>query len=82
VKIKRMQKYTPIEFDNKKFASEIKAKRTMERQIDLNKLAGETNVSIPTLSRLEHGKMPDTLTFAKVCKWLGKSMDSYIKKVK
>ena len=34
-------------------------------------LAEEIEVSAPTLSRIEQGKVPDVDTFLKVCRWLG-----------
>lgn len=33
--------------------------------------AAEVDVSPATLSRIENGHMPDLVTFAKVCRWLG-----------
>lgn len=71
-----------LKFDTVNFSKDVKAKRAMEHGMDLRKLAGETDVSHSTLGRVENKGIPDLLTFAKLCKWLGKSMDSYIKKVK
>ncbi len=34
-------------------------------------MAEEIDVSAPTLSRIEQGKVPDVDTFLKVCRWLG-----------
>jgi transcriptional regulator with XRE-family HTH domain len=36
------------------------------------------NVSAATLSRIEQGKIPDVDTFIRICKWLGKSTDTFI----
>lgn len=33
--------------------------------------AVEVDISPATLSRVENGHMPDLVTFAKICKWLG-----------
>jgi len=36
------------------------------------------DVSFPTLSRIEQGKIPDVDTFIKLCKWLGVSTETFI----
>lgn len=36
------------------------------------------NVSFATLSRIEHGKIPDVDTFIKICKWLEVTTDTFI----
>jgi transcriptional regulator with XRE-family HTH domain len=36
------------------------------------------NVSAPTLSRIEQGKVPDVDTFVSICKWLQVSTDFFI----
>ena len=36
----------------------------------IREVAGEIGVSAATLSRVERGKLPDLLTFQKICKWL------------
>ena len=33
--------------------------------------AGEIGISPATLSRIEHGSLPDLETLGKVCRWLG-----------
>lgn len=70
------------EVNTLQLARDIRTKRTIENDIDLRKLAGETGVSFGTISRLENKRIPDIITLFKMCKWLGKPMDSYIKKVK
>lgn len=70
------------EVNTLQLARDIRTKRTIENDIDLRKLAGETGVSFGTISRLENKRVPDVITLFKMCKWLGKSMDNYIKKVK
>jgi transcriptional regulator with XRE-family HTH domain len=36
------------------------------------------NVSAPTLSRIEQGKIPDVETFIKLCNWLEVSTETFI----
>ena len=36
---------------------------------------GEINAS--TLSRIEHGNLPDLATFLRICRWLGVSPDEF-----
>ena len=36
----------------------------------LREVAAEVDISAPTLSRIESGKMPDLQTFGKLCRWL------------
>lgn len=36
------------------------------------------DVSAPTLSRIEQGKVPDVDTFIKICKWLDVSTETFI----
>ncbi len=43
----------------------------------LREIVWETGVSAATISRIENGKMPDLLTYAMICKWLGVSLDTY-----
>ncbi len=44
----------------------------------LRDAATETGVSAATLSRVLHGKLPDTKTFAALVRWLGVSADLFI----
>ena len=39
----------------------------------------EIGISKPTYSRIENGNTPDALTLLKVCKWLGKNPNIYLK---
>jgi transcriptional regulator with XRE-family HTH domain len=47
-------------------------KLLMERRGDrgIREVAAEIGVSPATLSRVERGKLPDLITFQKICKWL------------
>jgi transcriptional regulator with XRE-family HTH domain len=40
--------------------------------------AGEIGISPATLSRIEHGRVPDIETLGKVCRWLGVDPADYI----
>lgn len=42
----------------------------------LREIAHELQISASTLSRIERGHTPDLETFARLCQWLGVSMDS------
>lgn len=74
-----MSKIKDVEFNHKQFAKDMMVKRLMEREIDLRTMAGETFVSFGTISRLEHGATPDLTTYAKICAWLKKPMETYLK---
>ena len=51
-----------------KFGQRIVVKRAGR---GIRAAALEVDVSPATLSRVENGHMPDLLTFAKICRWLG-----------
>ncbi len=36
------------------------------------------DVSVPTLSRIEQGKVPDVDTFVKICRWLDVPTDTFV----
>lgn len=36
------------------------------------------NVSASTLSRIEGGALPDLLTYVRICRWLGVSLDTFV----
>ena len=55
-------------------ATMIKKKRGDQ---GLRAVAEEIEVSAPTLSRIEQGKVPDVDTFMKVCRWLGVSPEKF-----
>jgi transcriptional regulator with XRE-family HTH domain len=57
-------------------AGMLKSKRGKK---GLRTVSGEIgDVSAPTLSRIEQGKLPDVDTFIKLCKWLGVSTETFI----
>lgn len=62
----------------KHLADQVKAKRAVEERITLEALGVKLKVSRATLSRIENKKMTDLLTYVKVCKWLGITMETFI----
>lgn len=40
--------------------------------------AKEIDISPATLSRIENGNVPDLVTFAKICKWLGEDPNRFL----
>lgn len=66
-------------FDSETLSKSIKTKRIIDLNVDLRKCAKKIDVSAATLQRIETGKMPDVMTLAKICKWLGTNMQDYIK---
>lgn len=57
-------------------AGMVKSKRGTK---GLRTIADEIgNVSAPTLSRIEQGKVPDVDTFIKICRWLDISTETFI----
>lgn len=68
-----------LTFDAVKFSRDIKTKRTIELDIDMRRLSAETNVSHATISRIENKRIPDLITFASLCAWLKKPMETYLK---
>ena len=57
-------------------AGMIKSKRGTKGLRTISEEIG--NVSAPTLSRIEQGKIPDVETFIKLCNWLEVSTDTFI----
>jgi transcriptional regulator with XRE-family HTH domain len=64
-------------FNNKKFAKDLKSIR-QDLGVGVRGLKG-LNVSHSTISRLENGKLPDILTYAKICRWMEKPLETYFK---
>ena len=67
-----------MEFKNVSFSEALLTKRVVKLRIDLRLAAQLIGISYATLSRLENKKIPDVITFAKCCKWLGMKMDDFI----
>lgn len=66
-----------IYFKADDFRKDIIMKRQYINRLSMDDVAKQTLVSKATLSRLERGKTPDLITFAKLCDWLGKNMNDY-----
>ncbi len=63
------------EIDLKRFAAEVRTKRGKQ---GLRATAVEIgDISAPTLSRIEQGNVPDLDSFIRICKWLGRSPQSF-----
>lgn len=70
-------------YDSDSLRKDIRTKRLIEMEGgNLRTAAKKAGVSVSTLCRVENGKIPDLMTYAKVCAWLGISMDKHIKKSK
>lgn len=61
------------------FAIAVKTRRVIYLDIGLREAAAEIGISFATLSRIENSKIPDLLTYAKVCKWLNVDMNLFLK---
>jgi len=71
-----------LEFDGKSFSKKLRQKRLIDLNIDMGTASKEMNVSKATLSRVERGRTPELVTYAKMCIWLGVEMTSFLKKTK
>ena len=60
--------------DSEKLSSMVKSKRG---NLGLRAAAKEIEISAPTLSRIEQGKLPDIETYIKICEWLNVSSDYF-----
>lgn len=65
-------------YDSAKFSKEVKTKRVIEENLGVAQLGKIIGSSGATISRIENGKMPDIMTYAKLCHWLRKPMNSFI----
>lgn len=66
----------------KAFSTAIRQKRIIDLDITVRGAAEKIGVSFATLSRCENCSMPDLITYANICKWLGVSLDTFILKAK
>lgn len=66
-------------WDGESFLKELKQKRLIEDNTDMRSLSEKISVSAATISRCENGKMPDLDSYAKLCKYIGRPMDMFIK---
>ncbi len=63
-----------MKFQHKKFKEDLLKHRGFT---SLRALSKKVKVSPATLSRVERGKLLDLETYAKLCKWMGVSLDTY-----
>lgn len=68
-----------IVFDSDNFSKCLRQKRIIEDNIDLRSLADKIGTSSSTICRCENGWMPEIDTYAKLCFWLGRSMEDFLK---
>ena len=71
-----------IKFDHEAFRKDIRTKRLVEDELPTKSIFKKIGVSRATLYRCENGGVPDLITYAKLCQWLGISLDKHIKRVK
>ncbi len=64
------------EFDAAKFATMVRSKRGEKSLRAVAKEIG--NISAPTLTRVEQGKLPDFDTFLNLCNWLQVSTEIFM----
>lgn len=63
-----------FKYDGSKLIKAVRTKRLIELDIDVRSAAKQIGTSAATLSRVENGKPPDTLTLASLCDWSGINM--------
>lgn len=72
-------------FDMQRFANDLALHRLTKSgpKKGLRTAAAKVGISWVTLNRAENCKAPpDLLNYAAMCKWMGKSLDEYFKKIK
>ena len=62
-------------FFKRRFTSHVNIHKYQSLRLTAKKIG----ISYATLSRICNGKTPDLITYAKVCKWMGKNMNEYFK---
>ena len=68
-----------MDFNSEKFRKDIILHRSLKHRMGMRECALQIGISAATLSRLEVGNIPDLLTYIKVCKWMKKSINNYVK---
>lgn len=73
-------------YNTEKMVKALKENRVIDKKnklvLSISKNADRIGISKTTLSRLELGGYPDLTTFAIICKYLGKTMESFFKSKK
>lgn len=65
-------------FDGKNFGKRVKMQRVINDGVDMRDLSNRLKLSPATISRCENGKMPDLLTYATFCKYIGASLNEFV----
>lgn len=65
-----------LTFNRSLFSMAFSNKQWMYR-LNIRDASKQIGISAPTLSRLQHEKMPDLITYQKCCKWLNVDMDFF-----
>lgn len=65
-----------MKFQNKELACAI-INKTLSSNMNGKEAAMDIDISAPAFSRIIKGKIPDLLTYAKCCKWLRVSLNSF-----
>jgi len=66
-------------WNGKQFSKQLKQKRLIDDDIDMRTLADRIDVSAATISRCENGEMPDLKSYAKLCHYIEKPLDMFVK---
>ncbi len=75
-----------MRYNSKLMIKELRGKMLVDKDTDTSisgrKAAALSGVSVATFSRIIRGNEPDLTTFALICKWLSKPMESFFSKSK
>lgn len=66
-------------FDGDSFSKQVKQKRVIDEDLDMRTLGKRLGISAATISRCENGNMPDIAAYARLCHWIGKPMNDFIR---
>jgi transcriptional regulator with XRE-family HTH domain len=66
-------------WNGEQFSKQLKQKRLIDEDTDMRSLAARIDVSAATISRCENGKMPDLVSYTKLCYYIGQPLDYFIK---
>lgn len=62
-------------YKKEELSQKIRIKRIIELNISTREAAEQIGIGYATLSRIENKKTPDIYSLAKVCKWVGVTVD-------
>lgn len=66
-------------FDGDSFSKQVKKKRVIDEDLDMRTLGKRLGISAATISRCENGWMPDIDAYARLCYWIGRPMNDFVK---